>query len=113
MYNSFHRWQDLDPNELDRQAAAAASRAKRDDHHLERTRAALGVGVPTRELRCGFCSYLLRRFDHDVYSYATIRLPLNEAPQWGLPPHGIPKPSRPYRTVRCRHCKRTTVYVLA
>ena len=100
----------MDLGEFDRLADAAAKRAEKDRRHLDASRAALGgVGVATRELRCEHCSYFLplpQTITGLVRTYA-ITGP-HEAPQWNM----MPKPSRPWRTVRCKHCKRTTVYVI-
>jgi hypothetical protein len=98
---------DLTEAEFDRQAAAAAQRAVRDDSRFARTRARLGVGVPTRKLRCEYCGHFLKQFDRDVWAYATTGP--GEKPDW----REMPKPSRRYDWVRCKWCHRATVYVIA
>ena len=93
--------------EFDREAEAAARRAARAERHAEQTRATLGTGewVRREDLRCEHCSY------HLPVERASMRGQLVRRHALLLEPTvRAPEPSRPWRTVRCQKCKRTTVY---
>src|SRR5260370_108514 len=86
--------------EFDRQAEAAAQREQVRQHHLSRSQ----MGGPTRELRCGYCSYFLREFKTPVTPFARyLERDLFERDV-------RPRLTRPWRTMKCRKCHWSTAF---
>ena len=93
--------------EFDRRADAAAKRETVNRQKVGRTHARHGDG-PTSTLRCPTCSYHLRTFARPVTVIAKNLVFPQDREMFERQVR--PRLTRPWRSLKCRHCRRTTVY---